>query len=135
MYTKMQLTTTCVTNHTSNEAYCDILVGSNLLNDEIIDFDMNKSSCDIMEGMSNHRIEAKLQGYDKSFTERAFLKENATFPEMSCQLSLKLTDCCDEKPEKTSTASSKMSNGAPSTVCTLSGFLIALLVSLTSSVF
>ncbi|KAL4218481.1 hypothetical protein ACF0H5_023215 [Mactra antiquata] len=128
MHKRMQLTTTCATNHTDDSAICEITVGSNLVNHEIIDFNEEQSSCDVSSNDVDHRIEVSLEGVEKRPTERPLLKANETYPEFACRMKVRLTGCCGSM--KSSPANRKQENGAVVSQFYMFTLLVAFIISM-----
>ena len=125
-YKRMHLKTSCggSYNYTST---CEIVIGSNLLNDAIIDFDHNKSSCDSENMVASPSLEVSISGSEKREEER-WLKENATFPEFICKL--QVTKIMPTRTDSLITnVSSDIISSISSTVCVLA---LASYLSLTS---
>lgn len=83
-YKRLYLKTSCETNLTSSNDNCTYVIGSNLLNDKILDFDLNASGCDVADDAASHDLSISFVGARKQLEERRMLKENATFPEFVC---------------------------------------------------
>ena len=92
MHRRLQVTTFCQTNLTSTFDECEISLGSNLLNEKIIDFDMNSSSCKLSNAA--HTMQVMVGFPDRRSIERPMLKENAVFPEFVCDLLIEESKCC-----------------------------------------
>lgn len=82
-YKRLHIKTSCKAefNETST---CEIVVGSNLLNDAIIDFDDNTSSCAVTNMVAAQSLDVSLKDSDKR-EETRWLKVNATFPDFVCR--------------------------------------------------
>ncbi|XP_052251600.1 neuronal acetylcholine receptor subunit alpha-3-like isoform X2 [Dreissena polymorpha] len=89
-YKRLKIKTSCSTNATQVSAVCDVVIGSNLLDDRVIDFNMSVSSCDAKNAVTSHILEIEDVSFEKR-KEVRWLKPNATFPEFACSLRMKLT--------------------------------------------
>ncbi|XP_052762590.1 acetylcholine receptor subunit beta-like isoform X1 [Mya arenaria] len=90
---RFKIKTSCVTNATALTDDCEIVIGSNLLNDRVVDFKMNDSSCDPSQAVTSHELRIDDVTVEKR-GERRWLKDNVTFPEYVCTLRLTRTGCC-----------------------------------------
>lgn len=120
-YRRLQLRTFCETNLTSTVEDCEIVLGSNLLNDRIVDFDMNSSSCGV--STSTHALQVSPGSDEKRSEDRAMLKENATFPEFVCTIHIQDTGCCTG-----SSGSYRDNNGVDSIMLSYSLFICVIVV-------
>lgn len=87
-YKRLQLKTFCATNLSANSADCRFVIGMNLLDYGIIDFDNKTIACDVGDYASAHDLVVEKVDVEKSYGERKWLKENGTFPEVVCTLSI-----------------------------------------------
>jgi len=132
-YRRLSIKTACATNASAVTDSCDIVIGSNLLNKDIIDFNMNASDCNIDQSMSSHQYVLDEATAEKR-SERRWLKENATFPEFVCSVKVTRTGCCGggggESSEAGYFAGANDGNTAERNAVAVCGFVLMTLVSL-----
>ncbi|XP_060559087.1 neuronal acetylcholine receptor subunit alpha-5-like isoform X2 [Ruditapes philippinarum] len=92
MHRRLQVKTFCETDLTASVVDCDIILGSNLLNEKIINFDMNNSAC--LLSRTAHSIQASIGEPNLRLVELPMLKADATFPEFVCSLNIEDSKCC-----------------------------------------